>query len=140
MKKSILAAIAAAALLLTGCTINPLELVQKPSSSSTTAAAPLPEPGNSGSVESSPQSVFAQSFSGDYYSRFGSYPSDKMIASAESFGIKACRALESGTMTWSEVTKVVLEGGKNLRGQAAEIYVFSLGYSIGFHCPSQVPA
>lgn len=140
-----LAAAIAAAILISGCTLNPFASKSEqppaaPSSQVTTVQEPTPEPDDSGSATSSPQSVFAQAFSGDYYSRFGTYPTDEQIASSERFGIKACQALESGALTWNEVTAIVIEGGKDLSKAAMERYVFALGYSIGFHCPDQVPA
>lgn len=123
-----------AVILISGYTLNPLISNSQPPAAPSSQVTTVSEP------ESSPQSVFAQAFSGDYYERFGFYPNNKLIANVESFGITACQALESGTLTWNEVTAVVIESGKGLSETAMERHVFSLGYSIGFHCPDQVPA
>lgn len=129
-----LAAAIAAAILISGCTLNPFaSKTEQPPAAPSSQVTTVQE-------SESPQSVFAQAFSGDYYEQFGTYPTDEEIASSERFGIKACEALESGALTWNEVTAIVIEGGKDLSEAAMEQYVFSLGYSIGFHCPDQVPA
>lgn len=130
-----LAAAIVAAILISGYTLNPFaSKTEQPSAAPSSQVTTVQEP------ESSPQSVFAQAFSGDYYELFGFYPSNKLIANVESFGIKACQALESGNLTWNEVTAVVIESGEGLSKAAMKRHVFSLGYSIGFHCPDQVPA